>query len=81
MNANAEARTLIWQLVLRSPLFRLIVLGAAMLQFMGWAQSWLDDYRASPLLSTLIQSVLGLSAIALYVACGKFVERRDVTEL
>jgi hypothetical protein len=81
MNANAEARTPIWQLVLRSPLFRLIVLGAAMLQFMGWAQSWLDDYRASPLLSTLIQSVLGLSAIALYVAYGKFVERRDVTEL
>lgn len=41
MNANAEAQTPIWQLVLRSPLFRLIVLGAAMLQFMGWAQSWL----------------------------------------
>lgn len=35
MNANAEAQTPIWQLVLRSPLFRLIVLGAAMLQFMG----------------------------------------------
>lgn len=81
MKTSAEAQTALWQRVLRSPLLRLIVLGAAMLQFMGWAQSWLDDYKASPLLSTLIQIVLGLSAIALYVAYGKFVERREVTEL
>ena len=81
MNTSAEAQTALWQRVLRSPLLRLIVLGAAMLQFMGWAQSWLDDYKASPLLSALIQIVLGLAAIALYVAYGKFVERREVAEL
>ena len=81
MNTSADAQLALWQRVLRSPLLRLIVLGAAMLQFMGWAQSWLDDYKASPLLSTLIQIVLGLSAIALYVAYGKFIERREVTEL
>lgn len=81
MNTSPEAQTALWQSVLQSPLLRLIVLGAAMLQFMGWAQSWLDDYKATPVLSTLIQIVLGLSAIALYVAYGKFVERREVTEL
>lgn len=81
MNTSAEAQTAFWQRVLRSPLLRLIVLGAVMFQFMGWAQSWLDDYKASPLLSALIQIVLGLAAIALYVAYGMFVERREVAEL
>jgi uncharacterized protein len=81
MNTSTEAKSALWQRVLQSPLFRLIVLGAAMLQFMGWAQSWLDDYKASPLLSALIQIVLGLSAIALYVVYGKLIERREVTEL
>lgn len=81
MNTSAVAQSALWQRILRSPLLRLIVLGAAMLQFMGWAQSWLDGYKASPLLSALIQIVLGLSAIALYVAYGKLVERREVTEL
>lgn len=81
MTTSAEAQSALWQRVLRSPLLRLIVLGAAMLQFMGWAQSWLDDYKASALLSTLIQIVLGLAAIALYVAYGKFIERREVAEL
>lgn len=81
MNAYAEAQTALWQRVLRSPFVRLIVLGTMMLFFMGWAQSWLDDYKASPLLNVLIQIVLGLSAIALYVAYGKFIERREVTEL
>ncbi len=81
MNTSPEAQTPLWKRVLRSPLLRLIVLGTGMLFFMGWAQSWLDDYKASPLLSTLIQIVLGLSAIALYVAYAKFVERREVTEL
>ncbi len=81
MNASAEVQPALWQRVLRSPLLRLIVLGAAMLQFMGWAQSWLDDYKASPLLNALIQIVLGLSAVALYVAYGKFIERREVAEL
>lgn len=81
MSMNAEAQTALWQRVLRSPFFRLIALGPVMLFFMGWAQSWLNDYKASPVLSTLIQIVLGMSAIALYVAYGKFIERREVTEL
>lgn len=81
MNMNAEVETAFWERVLRSPLLRLITLGAVMFVFMGWAQSWLNDYTASPVLSTLIQIILGLSAIALYVAYGKYIERREVTEL
>lgn len=81
MTTSSGAQTPFLQRLLRSPLLRLIVLGAAMLQFMGWAQSWLDDYKSTPVLSVLIQIVLGLAAIALYVAYGKLIERREVTEL
>ncbi len=70
-----------WLRILQSPLTRLIVLGAAMFQFMGWAQARLEQFHDTPLLGVPIQIALGLAAIALYVAYGKFIERRDVTEL
>ena len=70
-----------WLRILQSPLTRLIVLGAAMFQFMGWAQARLEQFHDTPLLGVPIQIALGLAAIALYAAYGKFIERRDVTEL
>jgi membrane protease YdiL (CAAX protease family) len=71
----------IWLRILQSPLTRLIVLGAMMLYFMGWAESRLNQFNDRPLLNVAIQIVLGLAAIFLYVAYGRFIERRDVTEL
>ena len=70
-----------WLRIVQFPLTRLIVLGAAMFQFMAWAQSWLEAYFDRPLINLLIQIGLGLAAIALYFAWGKLIERRDVTEL
>ena len=52
-----------------------------MFYFMGWAQTCLEDFFDRPLLNIPIQIGLGLLAIALYVAYGKFMERREVTEL
>lgn len=71
----------LWLRILQFPLTRIIVLGAVLVCFMAWAQSWLDDYHKSPVLNLGIQIVLGLAAIGLYVAWGKFIERREVTEL
>jgi membrane protease YdiL (CAAX protease family) len=71
----------IWLRILRFPLTRIIVLGLALFYFMGWAQSWLDDYHDRPLQSMGIQIVLGLAAIGVYLAWGKIIERREVTEL
>ena len=70
-----------WLRIVQFPLTRLIVLGAAMFYFMAWAQSWLETYFDRPLVNVLIQIGLGLAAIALYIAWGKLIERRDVTEL
>lgn len=52
-----------------------------MFYFMGWAQAWLDDYHDRPVQSIGIQIVLGLAAIGVYLAWGKIVERREVTEV
>ena len=71
----------LWLRILQFPLTRIIVLGYALVYFMEWAQSWLNDYHNSPMPSMAIQIVLGLAAIGLYVAWGKFIERREVTEL
>lgn len=77
---SIERRPL-WLAILQFPLTRIVVLGAGLIFFMGWAQSWLDDYKDSPLLNVPIQVVLGLAAIGVYLAWGKLVERREVAEL
>lgn len=71
----------LWLRILQSPLTRLIVLGGVLFYFMGWAQAQLDNFHDRPLLNAAIQAGLGLAAIGLYWAYGKFVERRQVTEL
>ncbi len=81
MTETSAAAQPMWLRILQSPLTRLIVLGAAMFQFMGWAQARLEQFHDTPLLGVPIQIALGLAAIALYAAYGKFIERRDVTEL
>lgn len=79
-DARLRAQSL-WLRIQLSPLSRLFVLGAVLFYFMGWAQSNLRDFYDRPLLNALIQVLLGMLAIALYAAYGKFIERREVTEL
>lgn len=81
MTGTRVAGRSIWLSVRQSPLTRLIVLGAVMFYFMGWAQSRINDFQDAPLANAAIQIVLGLAAIALYVVYGMVIERREVTEL
>jgi len=81
MTETSLAGQPLWLRLLQSPLIRLLVLGAVLLSFMAWAESWLTDFHDRPLQNLSIQIVLGLLAMALYLAYGRFIERRDVTEL
>jgi hypothetical protein len=78
-DATVAARTT--RLEILQNVLRLVVLGAILFYFMGWAQSWLDAYHDRPLQSICIQLVLGVAAIGVYLAWGRLVERREVTEL
>ena len=71
----------LWLRILQFPLTRIIILGPLLFAFMAWAQTQLNDFHDSPLVNAAIQIVLGLAAIGVYVAWGKFIERRVVTEL
>jgi membrane protease YdiL (CAAX protease family) len=71
----------LWLRAVQFPLTRIIILGSFLFFFMAWAQSWLDEYHDRPVLSAAIQIVLGLAAIGVYIAWGKVIERREVTEL
>ena len=71
----------LWLRILQFPLTRIVVLGFALFFFMAWAQSWLEAYQKAPLANIAIQVVLGLAAIGVYVAWGRIIERREVTEL
>lgn len=71
----------LWQRIVLSQLVRLIILGAALVFFMSWAEARLEQFHERPLLSIPIQIGLGLLAIALYVAYARFIERREANEL
>jgi membrane protease YdiL (CAAX protease family) len=81
MDHARDAARPVWLRIAQSPITRLIVLGAALFYFMGWAQANLERFFDRPLLNLTVQIGLGLAAIALYWAYGRFVERREVTEL
>ena len=63
------------------PLIRLVVLGGLLFYGMGWAEGRLQEFHDRPILNILVQIVLALAAIALYLGYGRFIERREVTEL
>ncbi len=81
MSVASFAGQPLWLRTLQFPLVRILVLGSALVYFMMWAQSWLDDYHGSPVLNAAIQIILGLAAIIVYVAWGRLIERREVSEL
>jgi hypothetical protein len=81
MTVASLAAQPLWLRILPFPLTRIVILGSVLVYFMGWAQSWLNDYHDTPLLNAAIQVVLGLAAIGVYVAWGRIIERREVTEL
>jgi hypothetical protein len=71
----------IWLRVVQFPLLRIVVLGALLLFLMGWTEGRLQMIEGQPWLRALVATGLGLVAIVLYLAWGRFLERRAVTEL
>ena len=71
----------IWLRILQFPLTRLIVLGGIIFYMMAMAENYLQVFKDTPLLSVLVALGMGLAAMAIYAAWGKFIERQDATEL
>jgi membrane protease YdiL (CAAX protease family) len=80
MTDTSLATQPLWRRILL-PLVRVVVLGGVLFYFMAWSEAQLEKFHDRPLLNIPIQLGLGLIAIALYFAYGKFIERREVTEV
>jgi hypothetical protein len=70
-----------WLRVLQFPLTRIVVLGSAVFFAMTTNNGFMQSFKATPLLSIAITLGMALLAIALYLAWGRWVERRAVDEL
>ncbi len=67
--------------ILQFPLFRLIALGALLFFLMGWTEGRIQAFKDSPAIGVAIAIAMALVGMAVYVAWGKFIERREGTEL
>ena len=71
----------VWLRILQFPLTRLIVLGGIVFCLMAWSEARIDDFKDTPLLSVAVAIVLALVVMAIYIAWGRLIERREVSEL
>lgn len=71
----------LWLRILQFPLTRIVVLGGIIFSMMGFNNGFLEKFKGSPLPSIAITIGMGLLAMAIYVAYGKLIERREVREL
>ena len=67
--------------ILQFPLSRLIVLGGIVLCLMAWSEGRILAFKESPLIGVAIAIAMALVVMAVYVAWGRLIERRAVTEL
>lgn len=81
MTESAIPSRPLWLRILQFPLTRLIVLGYGLFYLMGWTEGRIQQFKEIPGTGPAIALGLGLVAMALYYAWGKWIERREVSEL
>jgi membrane protease YdiL (CAAX protease family) len=67
--------------MLQIPLTRVIVLGAIVFFLMGWTEGRIQAFKETPVIGVAIAIGMAVAVTAVYVAWGRLIERRDVTEL
>jgi membrane protease YdiL (CAAX protease family) len=81
MIEHALPATPLWLRILQLPLSRLVFLGGIVFYMMAWSEGRIQAFKDSPLIGVAVAVAMALVALAVYVAWGKWIERRDVTEL
>ncbi len=81
MTAIAKSEKALWLRFLQFPLVRILVLGGGLIYLMGRTEGLVSQVKDNPALGVVIALGMGLVAFAIYTAWGRFIERREVTEL
>jgi len=70
-----------WLRILAHPLARIILLGAGVFFLMAWTEGRIQAFKETPWIGAGIAVGMALVILAIYFAWGRFIERREVTEL
>ncbi len=81
MIEHALPATPLWLRILQLPLSRLVFLGGIVFYMMAWSEGRIQAFKDSPLIGVAVAVAMALVVLAVYVAWGEWIERRDVTEL
>lgn len=80
MNIKSVFSTAFMWRVLRFPLVRIAILGSIIVFLMGKTTEYSDPYAGTALMPFIITAGMVLVALAFYIAYGRFIERRPVSE-
>lgn len=80
MNANQKA-TPAWLKILQLPPVKLGILGYLLFYCIGYSNAFAEQNAALPLPRTIVVVAMISLAYMIYLGYGKFIERREVTEL
>ncbi|MCZ8314862.1 CPBP family intramembrane glutamic endopeptidase [Phreatobacter sp.] len=81
MTAHATPTPALWLRILRHPLTRLVVLGAALFFMMAISGGFMERFKGNTLTSIAVVTGMVAAAIAVYVAYARLVEGRSADEL
>ncbi len=81
MAERRKSGTPLWLRILQFPLTRLVVLGAIIFFTMTTNNGFMVQFRETPAISIAVTIGMALFGMAIYYAWGRFIERREVTEL
>lgn len=81
MSATSEKAQPGWLRIVKSPIVRLIVLGVIIFYMMGFNNGFMEIFHESPLIAIGITILMAAAGILVYIAYGRFIERREVSEL
>ena len=81
MSEATQQGPALWLRILQYPFTRLIVLGAVVFQLMAWTEGRIEQFKDNAPVGVAIAIAMSLAVMVIYVAWGKLIERREVTEL
>ncbi|MCE6949719.1 CPBP family intramembrane metalloprotease [Cereibacter sphaeroides] len=81
MTVSTIAIRPLWLRVLQFPPTRIVLLGGIIFYMMAVNNGFMEDFKATPVVAIAITIGMGGLAMAIYAGWGRFIERREVTEL
>lgn len=81
MTEIAAPKPALWLRIARFPLARLVLLGGALFVMMGFSNSFMEQFAATPLAALAVVAAMAAGGLALYVAFVRLVEGRPANEL